>query len=323
MKPRIKLHLTPDGLANWRHASRFEFYQAISKIATERGIDFSVERMTQSSGPILQEEVDQCLHFVHGGSVDGIGWLNSSLAYLPGFWHINPEGILADSPARNRSYLPDLTKKGKAEQFMNRLRRRFAIPRVSRYRQKSAVTALPTGCIAIFLQGRYPYIHKQCFMSMEEMLREVFSDETLPPIVIKPHPLETSFGLQALERANLDRSRYLITDANVHDILESAAVIVSVNSSVTFEGFMHAKPSIVFGRTDYQSLVVTVRDAGEFSNAFKLALSKDWDFAGMIHWYFKSNTIQIGSKSFERRLSREVRKSGLDPRLFRLDERLI
>jgi hypothetical protein len=315
---RIIFHLTPDGLEHWRHANRFEFYQRLSDLASKHGTEVVVERMKQSKGEVSGQNEDRDLHFVHGGSVTGTGWLNSSLAYLPGFWHVNPIGILADSPASQYSFETRAIKRGAADRFFEGLRRRFVKPRSSRYRQEVARTAVPQDCVAVFLQGRYPYFWQQNYMSMEDMIKEVVNGSSNYRVVVKPHPLEREYGMQAIRKAWQAGYLFDVTDANVHDVLSAAVAVASVNSSVSFEGFMHEKPAIVFGRTDFQSLVETVRAPGQFAAALAAVQCRDWDFAGMLHWYFKNHTIQVRSRKFERLLASEIRKSGVEPAWFGL-----
>jgi hypothetical protein len=315
---RIVFHLTPDGLEHWPHANRFEFYRRLFDLASKRGVEVAIERMAQSKGAVPPEKDDGDLHFVHGGSVIGAGWLNSSLAYLPGFWHVNPVGILADSPARSYSFETHAVRRGAADKFFEGLRRRFVDARSSRYRQEVERAVIPNNCVAIFLQGRYPYSRKQNYMSMEDMIKEVVEGSPNNQVVVKPHPLEREYGMQAIRRARQAGYRFEVTDANVHDILDASVAVASVNSSVSFEGFMHEKPSIVFGQTDFQGLVETVRAPGQFATALASVQLRDWDFSGMLHWYFKNHTIRVRSRKFERLLALEIEKSGVEPAWFGL-----
>lgn len=315
---RIVFHLTPDGLEHWRHASRFEFYRRLYDLASERRVEVVIERIAQSKGEIPRVNEDGDLHFVHGGSVVGSGWLNSSLAYLPGFWHVNPVGILADSPARNHYFLAHSIRRGAADNFFEGLRRKFVEPRSSRYRQEVERSVLPNNCVAVFLQGRYPYLRKQSYMTMENMIKEVVRGSPNNRVVVKPHPLERDYGMQAIRSVREAGYCFDVTDANVHDILDVAVAVASVNSSVCFEGFMHRKPSVVFGRVDFQSLVETVRAPGQFEAALASVQDRDWDFAGMLYWYFKKHTIRVRSGKFERLLALQVERSGVEPCWFGL-----
>jgi Capsule polysaccharide biosynthesis protein len=318
MPAQIILHLNLDGLSNWQNAARFEFYRRLHDIALTRAVEVSVVRLTQPVEKIAPYRSDTVLHFAHGASVSGTGWLNSCLAYLPGFWHINPTGVLANSPAKDLAFEASDVRFGPANRFLTDLQNRFSKRRSSRYWQKSELCVIPKDCIAVFLQGRYPYSQKQNFLSMEQMIREILIAGTGRAVVVKPHPhpLGRDLALGVLSKLQGEGHRFIVTDANVHDILEAAAVVVSVNSSVTFEGFMHGKPAIVFGRTDHSSLVETVTREGQFSDALDAALKRDWQFAKMLYWYFKMNTIEVRSRKFEGRLHQEIQRSGIDPEYF-------
>lgn len=322
MDPGIVLHLNADGMANWRTASRFELYKKLVDLAEASGDTIELRRSERITGDTVSAPGDRRLHFVHGGSINGVGWLNSSLSYLPGFWHIDPDGILANSSARNHCFDPSTVRRHVADSFAQGLRAKFSDRRRSRYDQSVLSDTVPNQCVAVFLQGRHPYANRQSFMPMVEMIKEVLAGSGSFPVLVKPHPLERDIGLDAISQI-AEADRYLcVSNANVHDILRQAVAVVSVNSSVTFEGFMHEKPSIVFGRTDHPSLVETVRKRGEFSIKLRSALDRDWDYAGMLHWYFKNHSVRLRSKRFLSTLYQAVRKSGRDPTDYKIFQSL-
>ena len=48
---------------------------------------------------------DGKLHIVEDGAAEGEGWLNAALAYLLGFWHLDPQGILAKKQKAPKGFL--------------------------------------------------------------------------------------------------------------------------------------------------------------------------------------------------------------------------
>lgn len=316
MKPKIVLHLTPDALTNWRSAVRFEFYRRLEALAAGSGIDLMAVRAQKTRGAALPEMEDGDLHIVHGGSITGLGWLNASMAYLPGFWHINPVGTLADSPASRDVFNAEAIGQRSAQAFYLKLKATYSDPRKSRYRQKQAVTELPPNAVAIVLQGRHPYANRQSHMTMEDMISEVLTATESEQIVVKPHPLEIEYGLEVVKKFAADQKRLVVTDANIHDLLSAARVIASVNSSATFEGFMHGKPSILFGRSDFPSLVNTVHRRGEFQSAHDKSLQTHWDYPRMLYWYFKNHTVAVRSRKLKGYLADQILRSGLNPEHF-------
>jgi hypothetical protein len=309
-------------MENWKTASRFEFYQKLISLAVASGDPVEITRATQTTGIMVNFPRDRNLHFVHGGAVRGVGWLNSSLSYLPGFWHIDTDGVLANSSARNHHFDPTMVRRRAADAFANELRREFSEKKRSRYNQSISIDDVPERFIAVFLQGKYPYANRQHFMSMSEMITEVLMGSDSIPVLVKPHPLERDLGIEAISRVSVEKQRMYVSHANVHDILSRAIAVVSVNSSVTFEGFMHGRPAIVFGRTDFSSLVETVRNRGEFSDKLRSALTRDWDFPGMLHWYFKNHTVRVRSRRFRTRLLEAVQKSGRNPLEYKMFQNL-
>jgi len=320
MHPKIVIHLTLDGLTNWRRAERFELYRRIAEIAHESGTEVEINRLTFSKGHPPEDLIDGNLHIIHGGSVQGRGFLNASIAYLPGYWHLNTVGIHADSPARFCEFDATTVQSGAAKRFYSNLRREFSDRRVSRYWQKKNSTALPGGCIAIFLQGRHPYANKQSYMDMHEMIAEVSCASAGRPVVVKPHPLELDYGMKAIKRVGGISAELSVTDANINDLLAAADVAVSVNSSTTFEGFLHGKPSILFGRSDFSSLTSTTRHKHEFGAILEATLAREWDFPKMLYWYFKNHTLAVRSRKFPFQFANLIAESGLDPVDFGLKE---
>jgi hypothetical protein len=316
--PGIVFHLNSDGIKNWRTAPRFELYRKLADLADVYGDPIEIRRIEQTTGAIVNAPSDRSLHFVHGGSVKGVGWLNSSLSYLSGFWHVDTDGILANSSARNYYFDPLKVRRHAADAFARELKAEFSDQRRSRYNQSIVEDNIPEQCIAVFLQGRYPYANKQHFMSMVDMLTEVLAGSDSYSVLVKPHPLERDLGLEAISRVSGTGGRVHLSHANVHDIIQRAIVVVSVNSSVTFEGFMHCKPAIVFGRTDHSSLVETVRNRGEFPQRLKSALERNWDYSGMLHWYFKNHSIRIKSRRFRASIHEAVQRSGRNPADYRI-----
>jgi len=297
MAAKLQIHLTPDGLENWQTAGRFELYRLILSEVKQRGgtVEVTIIPKGATSGGAMAADGD--LHIVHGGHCSGPGWLSASLAYLPRFWHLNGSGILAESPGKDSTYAPREIDRVAAHEFSRNLRREFAKQRKSRYLQKKEVTAFSTGYIAVVLQGPYPYRKKQSFCSMAEMVKTVVEGAEGRRVVVKPHPVEKEFGLFCTAVLKAEGLEFEITDANIHDLVGSADVIVSVNSSATFEGFMHKKPSILFGRSDFSTLVETVRHPSEFPEALNRATTTGWNFDLMLAWYFKNFTIDLRTDS--------------------------
>lgn len=116
----------------------------------------------------------------------------------------------------------------------------------------------------MFLQGPQPALRGAAHCSAEAMLRAVLDGAGGRPVVIKPHPLVPETGLAAIEALAREGRAMTVTGANIHDILARAAVTVSINSAVALEGFLHGRPAILFGRSDFHPLAETVTNPDDF-----------------------------------------------------------
>lgn len=308
----VVLHLPEAFLGDWRRRRHLELYPRLADAVSARGGRVRVEARTAAMMDGSARPGDGDLHIVENGACHGPGWLNAALAYLPGFWHLDPEGVLADSSAR-RDTAPAFGADDAATAFADGLRGRFADRRQSRYRQARERSIVPAGCIAVFLQGPIPYRRGQAFLPAAAMLRAVARGAGGRAVVAKPHPRMPDFGLKAILAAQADGCEILASDANVHDILSAACATVSVNSATAIEGFLHGRPAILFGRADFAALAETCRTAGEFPTALAQALARPRAHDAGLHWYFTRHCLQIDAADFEARLFAILAAGGYSP----------
>lgn len=313
MTAEVILHLANTDLAAYRAKPGRALYPMVHDLLQARGASVRIvaRRNAQMTGKSLKP--DGNLHIVETGWCYGAGWMSAATAYLEGFWHLGEEGVLANSPARHDSFDPDLCDAEAAKDFVGVLRSRFSNARHSRYRQhRLAEEAVPEGAIAVFLQGPTIYRREQAFVSAAQMLRIVAEHAGGRPVVVKSHPLTPEFGDAAIAKVRAKGFDLIETKANVHDILQHAVVSVSVNSAVAFEGFLHNVPAILFGRSDFHSLTETVLEPVDYPAALTRALTRPWDFARMLHWYFDRHTLWAEGPAFETRLLNLFARAGFD-----------
>lgn len=313
MTAEVLLHLANPDIGAYRSKPGRALYPRVHDLLQAKGARVRVvtRRKDQMAGRTLK--ADGNLHIVETGWCYGSGWMSAATAYLEGFWHLGEEGVLAESPARHDSFDPDQADASKAADFVADLKARFSNTRHSRYRQhRLAEAVLPTGAIAVFLQGPATYRREQAFVRAAEMLRIVAEHAGTRPVVVKAHPLTPEFGRAAIAKVRARGFELYETEANVHDILSRAAVSVSVNSAVAFEGFLHGVPAILFGRSDFHSLTETVLEGADYPAALTRALTRHWDFAAMLYWYFDRHTLWTDSPLFEQRLLAHLAGAGFD-----------
>lgn len=305
MPPRAGLvfHINLSDLSAWRRARRLTFFQRLAEICEAQGLSYEVRQREASLMRPHRAVPDGKLHIVEDGAAEGEGWLNAALAYLLGFWHLDPQGILADSAARHARFAPRQVDQTEAQVFFRKLRRRFVTPRLTRYNPTSARAAdLPVGAIAVFLQGKTPCRNGQCQVDMHEIILAACKGAGPRPVVVKPHPLSLHDCALAISRAAELGARFQLFDGNIHDLLATCAVTVSANSAAAIEGFLHRKPAILFGRSDFESLVTRAHAPEEFPAALEAALAANWRYPKMLQWYFTRHTLEVAAPEFEDRV---------------------
>ncbi len=309
----VVLHLARPDLAAYRGKPGRALYPMVHDLLQDRGARVRVVARSNALMKGRPVDPDGDLHIVETGWCYGRGWMSAATAYLEGFWHLGEEGVLANSPARHDIFDPGQVSQGAAQDFAQTLRARFSQARRSRYRQqRRAPETLPKEAIAVFLQGPTTYRREQAFVSAAQMLRLVAEHAGGRPVVVKAHPLTPEFGRAAIAKVRAKGFDLIETEANVHDILAQAAVTVSVNSAVAFEGFLHDLPAILFGRSDFHSLSETVLEAADYPQALTRALTRTWDFPAMLYWYFNRHTLATEASDFNERLLAQLARAGFD-----------
>jgi hypothetical protein len=227
-------------------------------------------------------------HIVHNGGGSGACLLNSIVAYLLPYFYFDPKGVYFQSSTNDAEFIAASVPETAAARRFETLRKRYVLPRISRYDQPELRTEVPQGAIAVFLQDWSEPVERARFMSTRAMVETVISGASGRPVVIKPHPRnhgpETVELLLWLAEAHPE---VMVTKANLHDILEAAAVSVSICSSVAIESMLHRKPTILFGKSDLHPCAVTVAHSADWPKALARALSQDWPYAAFVYWFFE------------------------------------
>lgn len=310
-RPEIVLHINLADLSTWRTRERLGLFRQIADLCDAHDLPFSVVHRAASLTKACVAQPDGRLHIVEDGRVCGEGWLNAALAYLLGFWHLDPHGILALSAARTHRFNPREVPDALSAAFFTTLRQRFVKPRHSRYHQpRDRDKTLPEGAIAVFLQGKKPFADGQCSLAMHEMILAVTRGAGGRPVVVKPHPLSVTDCAYAIARAADQGAVFDVFDGNIHDLLATCAVTVSANSAAAMEGFLHRKPAILFGDSDFESLVTRVHRPEDFATALDSALAAKWRFRKMLFWYFSRHTLDLTAPDFHDRLFATFDRAG-------------
>lgn len=216
---------------------------------------------------------------------------NAGIAYVYPFWNMDPSGIRAFSSISDMPFRPGEISGDVARPFMRRLRKRLVGGRSSRYEQPVEVNTVPDGCVAVFMQSEgHRIVGETLYLDRWTML-ETVCQCAQGSVVVKPHPRdtdpETGHRLESLvqQYGNLH-----VSTANIHDILAACARVVTINSAVGIEAYLHRKPVILCGQADFHHIADVARDAEGLAALLGQAPRRH-AYDKFIWWYFADQCL--------------------------------
>jgi hypothetical protein len=314
----IVFHLPRDYLHSYPQTTHLALFRRIAAAYADLGATIRV--MDRRAGPFeggpdaAAYYGDGNLHIIDMGRVQAAGVLNAAISYIPPFWHLDPAGVQAESGIGPRVYDPDHVPYPPAAQFFQLLRARIVEPRASRRQQLEVATTFPTGALAVFLQGTQPAARGLAYCSTADMLRAVVDGSQGRPVLVKPHPLALAHDVDVIDMLIAEGYPVHATVANVHDMIAASVATVSFNSAVALEGFLHRKPAILFGPSDFHHFCETVRDPAEFPQALARTLARPaGGYAQYLYWYFEMNCLNLHAPTFGSHVARIFADAGFPP----------
>lgn len=313
---KVVFHVSGRFVENYMSRPHLKLFAQIKKLLDERGGEVEVRRRAErlrdpdatSWSDLLEPEN---LHIVENGVVNQPNTLNTTLAYLQGFYHLDPQGVLANSSIAQADYQPLMQDARRAALFWDDLQNRFVRRRYSRYNQPHDITEVPQGSIAVFLQGEFPHKQRTAYCDSEAMLRAVIKSSGGRPVIVKGHPSsDIRKESQMIHKLLSEGLPLHPTDANIHDILNKCALTVSFNSAVSIEGFLHHKPTVLFGKSDFHHACETVVSPADFPSAMMRALESSHDYQDYLYWYFSTFCFCVTDVNLSEKLLKRFDQSG-------------
>ncbi len=318
MTSKIVLHVPKRFIKNYKEQSHLALFAKIEEVVIQRGgvveiaqCDYRLKNDNDIDAAALID--DDNLHVIQNGWMDTPNALNATIAYIPPFWHLDRQGVLCNSTIAASKYSPETVPFDAANGFFRGLRKRLVNNRHSRYDQSAEIEEIPKDCIAVFLQGGLPEKQGNAYCSTEDMLRTVHRFSDGRTVVVKAHPISNQIkDAKVLSDLMHEGMEFYPTSANVHDILASCSVTVSFNSAVAMEGFLHRKPAILFGESDFHHYTETVKAPEEFPIALSKALQKQGGYAQYVYWYFAKQCLSLHDSDLDRKLLEKFSNMGFD-----------
>lgn len=280
--PRSWLNLAGKGMA--------PFYLRLIDGLQARGVHPEIEILDRDTLPERVEQ-DAAIHVVHHGRFAHPRARNADVAYVYPFWNFDTKGIRAFSSIAQRDFPQNDIDPEVARPFFRRLRKRMVGGRTSRYAQPDAVSEVGEVAAAVFLQSEgHRVVGETCYLNRWEMLDGV-CEAVDGPVVVKPHPRDrdpaTDEGLQD----RLARYPHLrVSRGNIHDLIAAAGRIVTINSAVGIEAYLHRKPVVLCGQSDFHHVADVARSEQDLSHVLERAPRKR-AYDKFIWWYFADQCL--------------------------------
>lgn len=284
--------------ADWltHPARRLPFYVKITAGLDARGLDWRAVTIDRDG---ITDRIDGMpgLHVVNHGRVRHPRAWNAGIAYVYPFWHLDPDGIRAFSSMAHRTVPPidQAVDRAAARGFAGRLRKRLVQGRASRYEQPAEIAELPRAQAAVFLQSEgHRVVGETLWIDRWAMLETVLATLT-GPVLVKPHPRD--FDPATFARLEALAARFpqmVVTMANIHDVIAAADRVVTINSAVGIEAYLHPCPVILCGQADFHHVAVEARDVDALVAALR-APAPQVDYDGFLWWYFGQMCLNAGA----------------------------
>ena len=152
-----------------------------------------------------------------------------------------------------------------------------------------------------------PRYHRH-HMTVTRMIEAAIAVKGQRPLYIKPHPNQTLQETEVLAQYHAPGSGVHVTHASIHDLLAAADCALTLTSAVGFEAFVHRKPVVLGGQTDFGQNAITLTDPAGLGRAIEAAMTRDWPYEKFLVWFLRQNCLEDTPASLPQVLERLARK---------------
>lgn len=309
---RIFVHARREAAARIT-AGGFDFFNALATLAERRGVPLHVVHATPRNRADAARG-GRHLHVFYGGGapLDAPRVLHVCPTYLHGFWYCDPRGARQHATIRDATFDPATVDPGDAAALLARLKRETIAQNRSKYDQPArGARHLARGGIAVFAQQPITATKGQFHIPMVPLIRAVLeANAGARPVHIKLHPRQRPDLATQIRGFHDPAAGVEVVEASVHDLLDACAFTVSQSSAAAFEGFVHEKPAILAGITDFAHNAVTVTTPDQMPQAFAEVQSRPFNHAAFLSWFLQRQCLEPQAPDFAQRLAARIENTG-------------
>ena len=295
-------------LAESLHGGKFRLLGAFAAHAFAAGWPVTILTYGPQSRPLV--EAGGHLHvLMEDQPLYAANCVHAVPSYLRGYWYFDEVASRNNSSHRLRRFDPRPMAAAYADAFQAKLLAQFAGRNLSKFPQSArGEVAVKTGSIALFAQDFLPPRHHRHYMSVPDLIDATIAARGRRPLYIKPHPNQTTDELARLQRYHDPERGVHLTHGSIHDLLAACDLVVTLTSAVGFEGFIHGKPLVLAGQSDFGQNAVTLTDPARMPDAIAAALAQNWPHAKFLVWFLKQNCLEDHPRALPELLARVQRK---------------
>ncbi|MEM7056763.1 MAG: hypothetical protein AAF557_04190 [Pseudomonadota bacterium] len=286
-------------------AGQLPFYNRLCPLLADMG--YAVAVMPFYRPPYLRWVNKKCLHIYRGPGRPRRepGVLHVAKGYIDGYWYVDPMGHREDSGIGAKTFDAKAQDPEISNQFFKQIRRQNVHKGHSQREQTARGGAdVIEGAIAIMLQRMVPgEAPKDAICTEAEMIRAIVAVRGDRPVMIKFHPFGATDDVKTAvaEAVNPAEGVHLV-DANVHDILDAAAMVCTQTSGVGFEAFLHRTPTLLFAGADYHHAAIPVGSLDELPDLIARAADQKFPYPKYVHWFLEQNLFRPNAEDFHDRI---------------------
>ncbi len=293
-------------------AGKFRLLGAFAAHAAGQGWQVEVVEYSDLSHPAATDGGGHLHILMEDRPLYGPGVFHAVPSYLRGYWYFDEVATRNNSSLRLANFDQRHVAQGYADRFVARLHGQFAAKNFSKFQQAvPGSEPVAKGCLAFFAQDFKPPRFHVHHMTVPQMIDAAIAAKGARALYIKPHPNNTAAELATLTGYHDPVAGVFVTWASIHDLLAACDCVLTLTSAVAFEGFMHRKPAVLGGQTDFHHNAITLTNPTQMAAAIDMALAKPWPHARYLVWFLRQQLFEDHEKSLPHLLAR-VHQKGFD-----------
>jgi len=207
--------------------------------------------------------------------------------YITPFWHIEKQAARWDWPVARATFDASAVDSWKAANFTRFWRTRLF--------DGAAFHPRRDGFVFVPLQGQL--LRKRSFQTWSpiDMLKTVLDCDAGRQVMATLHPGETYSAdeQRVLEDLMVEHDRLFVRVGDAPRFLQACDYVVTQNSGAGLEGYLFAKPLILFAKSDFHHIALNIAELGA-RHAFDQVQSYQPDYAAYLYWFLQLQAINAG-----------------------------